>query len=59
LILRDVNESADIEEMSKLPPAMRCGIDALSILVPPSPMTFLLFDPAAFDAFTARLVKIL
>jgi hypothetical protein len=49
LILGDLDESGDIGGMSKLPPAIRYGIDALLILVPLGAMTFFLFDPAAFN----------
>jgi hypothetical protein len=44
--------------MPKLPPAIRYGIDALLILVPLLGMTYFLFDPAAFNAFTAWLMRV-
>jgi hypothetical protein len=45
--------------MLKMPPAIRYGIDALLILGPLLVMTYFLFDPAAFNAFTAWLARVL
>jgi hypothetical protein len=45
--------------MPKLPPAIRYGIDAVLILVPLLSMTYFLFNPAAFNAFTAWLARVL
>jgi hypothetical protein len=45
--------------MPKLPPAIRYGIDAVLILVPLLGMTYFLFNPAAFNAFTAWLARVL
>ena len=45
--------------MRKIPPAVRHGIDALLILVPLLVMTYFLFYPAAFNAFTAWLARVL
>ena len=53
------SESIDIGRMRKMPPAIRYGIDALLILVPLVVMTYFLFDPAAFNAFTAWLARVL
>jgi hypothetical protein len=53
------SESIDIGRMWKIPPAIRYGIDALLILVPLVVTTYFLFDPAAFDAFTAWLARVL
>jgi hypothetical protein len=39
--------------MLKIPPAVRCTLDPLLIVVPLMLMTYFLFDPAAFNAFTA------
>jgi hypothetical protein len=52
-------KSTDIGRMRKMPPAIRYGIDALLILVPLLAMTYFLFDPAAFNAFTAWLARVL
>jgi hypothetical protein len=45
--------------MRKMPPAIRYGIDALLILVPLVVLMYFLFDPAAFNAFTAWLARVL
>jgi hypothetical protein len=45
--------------MRKMPPAIRYGVDALLIIVPLVVMTCFLFDPAAFNAFTAWLARVL
>ena len=45
--------------MPKLRPAIRYGIDALLILVPLLGMSYFLFDPEAFNAFTAWLMRVL
>jgi hypothetical protein len=45
--------------MSKIPPAARYTLDALLIAVPLIVMTYFLFDPAAFNAFTAWLARVL
>jgi hypothetical protein len=42
-----------------LRPAIRYGIDALLIVVPLLGMTYFLFDPEAFNAFTAWLMRVL
>ena len=42
-----------------MPPAIRYGIDALLILVPLVVLMYFLFDPAAFNAFTAWLAPVL
>ena len=41
-----------------MPPAIRYGIDALLILVPLVVLMYFLFDPAAFNAFTAWLARV-
>jgi len=43
----------------KLPPAIKYTIDALLILVPLFGMMYFLFDPTAFNAFLAWLMRIL
>jgi hypothetical protein len=43
----------------KLRPAIKYGIDALLVAVPLLGMTYFLFDPEAFNAFTAWLVRVL
>jgi hypothetical protein len=43
----------------KLREAIKYGIDPLLIGVPLLGMTYFLFDPEAFNAFTAWLVRIL
>ena len=43
----------------KLRPAIRYGIDALLVVVPLLGMTYFLFDPEAFNAFTAWLMGVL
>ena len=43
----------------KLRPAIKYGIDALLIVVPLLGMTYFLFDPEAFNAFTAWLMGVL
>jgi hypothetical protein len=53
------SESIDIGRMRKMPPAIRYGIDALLILVPLVVLMYFLFDPAAFNAFTAWLARVL
>jgi hypothetical protein len=52
-------QSAFTALANPLPPAIRYGIDALLILVPLVVMTYFLFDPAAFNAFTAWLARVL
>jgi hypothetical protein len=49
----------DIAPMPKIPPAVRYTLDALLIVVPLILMTYFLFDPAAFNAFTAWLARVL
>jgi hypothetical protein len=51
--------SDNIGEMQKKRPAIKYVIDALLILLPLVVMTYFLFDPAAFNAFTAWLVRVL
>jgi hypothetical protein len=46
-------------EISSIRPIIKYGIDALLILVPLAGMTYFLFYPAAFNAFTAWLYRIL
>jgi hypothetical protein len=48
-----------LSPMAKLPPAARYTLDALLIVVPLIVMTYFLFDPAAFNAFTAWLARVL
>jgi hypothetical protein len=43
----------------KLRPAIKYGIDALLIVVPLLGMTYFVFDPEAFNAFTAWLMGVL
>ena len=43
----------------KLRPAIKYGIDALLVAVPLLGMTYFLFDPEAFNAVTAWLVRVL
>jgi hypothetical protein len=43
----------------KLRSAIKYGIDALLIGVPLLGMTYFLFDPEAFNAFTAWLTRVL
>jgi hypothetical protein len=38
---------------------IKYGIDALLVAVPLLGMTYFLFDPEAFNAFTAWLVRVL
>jgi hypothetical protein len=38
---------------------IKYGIDALLVAVPLLGMTYVLFDPEAFNAFTAWLVRVL
>jgi hypothetical protein len=45
--------------MPKLRPAIRYGIDAVLILAPLLGMTYLLFNPAAFNAWLAWLARML
>jgi len=39
--------------------AVRYTLDTLLIVVPPTVMTFFLFDPAAFNLFTGWLARVL
>ena len=54
-----LSELLDIAPMPKIPPAVRYTLDALLIVVPLILMTYFLFDPAAFNAFTAWLARVL
>jgi hypothetical protein len=54
-----LSELLDIAPMPKIPPAVRYTLDALLIAVPLIVMTYFLFDPAAFNAFTAWLRRVL
>ena len=51
--------TSTLQNEPKLRPAIRCRIDALLIVVPLLGMTYFLFDPEAFNAFTAWLVGVL
>ena len=52
-------EAQSGKPMLKLPPAIKYTIDALLILVPLFGVTYFLFDPTAFNAFLAWLMRIL
>jgi hypothetical protein len=43
----------------KLRPAIKYGIDALLVAAPLLGMSYFLFDPEAFNAFTAWLMRVL
>ena len=43
----------------KLRPAIKYGIDALLVAVPLLGMTYFLFEPEAFNAVTAWLMRVL
>jgi hypothetical protein len=51
--------TSTLQNEPKFRPAIRYGIDALVIVVPLLGMTFFLFDPEAFNAFTAWLMRVL
>jgi hypothetical protein len=42
-----------------LRPAIKYGIDALLVAAPLLGMSYFLFDPEAFNAFTAWLMRVL
>jgi hypothetical protein len=48
-----------LQNERKLRSAIKYGIDALLIAVPLLGMTYFLFDPEAFNAFTAWLIHAL
>jgi hypothetical protein len=39
--------------------AVRYTLDTLLVIVPLTVMTYFLFDPSAFNAFTAWLIRVL
>jgi len=45
--------TSTLQNKPKLWPAIKYGIDALLIVVPLLGITYFLFDPDAFNAFTA------
>ncbi len=46
-------------QMPKIPLSVKYALDAFLILVPLVVMTYFLFNPTAFDAFTAWLARVL